>query len=328
MPGDPQPMRTAILGAGGVGGYYGGLLARAGHPVAMLARPGSHLDALRARGIEVRTPQETFRAAVLATDDPRQLGEVELAILAVKNYSLADVVPAVRSVAAAGATILPLLNGVEVTDRLVAAGVPAASLLGGLSRISAARVAPGVVERRSPFQQVVLGELAGGTSARAERIAGVLRDAGVEGARVSGDIVADLWRKFAFIATMATACGLARSPVGPVRKTPLGHLLLERAVDEVIAVARARGVKLDEDEGAKVLGIVDAMPEAMKPSFLLDLEAGGPTELDDLSGAVSRLGRQAGLSTPVHDTAAAALGVAVRRASAAQDRNRSPQTKT
>jgi 2-dehydropantoate 2-reductase len=300
-------LRVAILGAGGVGGYYGGLLARAGHAVVLLARPGPHLDALRARGIEVRTPEGTFTAAVEATDDPRQLGQVELAILAVKNYSLPEVAPVGRQLAAAGATLLPLLNGVEVADRLLAAGVPAGSLLGGLSRISAARVGPGIVERRSPFQQIVVGELAGGTSARAERIAAALRDAGVEGASVSSDITADLWRKLAFIASMAAGCGLARAPVGPIRQTPLGHLLFERAVGEVVAVARARGVALPEDEEARVVRVIDAMPEAMKPSFLLDLEAGGPTELDDLCGAVARLGRQAGIQTPVHDTATAAL---------------------
>jgi 2-dehydropantoate 2-reductase len=299
-------MRIAILGAGGVGGYYGGLLARAGHPVAMLAR-GSHLEALRERGIEVRMPGETFTAAVTATDDPRQLGEVELAILAVKGYSLPEIAPAVRLVAAAGATVLPLLNGVEVNDRLTAAGVPVAHQLGGLSRISAARLGPGVVERRSPFQQIVVGELGGGISERAERIAGVLRDAGVEGARASADIVADLWRKLAFIATMGAACGLARSAVGPLRTTPLGHLLIERAVAEVVAVARARGVAVDADEEEKVVRIIDGVPATMKPSFLLDLEAGGPTELDDLSGAVARLGRVAGIETPVHDTAAAAM---------------------
>jgi 2-dehydropantoate 2-reductase len=302
-------MRIAILGAGGVGGYYGGLLARAGHPVAMLAR-GAHLEALRQRGIEVRMPGETFTAAVAATDDPRQLGEIELAILAVKSYSLPDIAPAVRQVAAAGATILPLLNGVEVNDRLTAAGVPLDRQLGGLSRISAARLGPGVVERRSPFQQVVVGELAGGISERAERIAGMLRDAGVEGARASADIVADLWRKFAFIATMAAACGLARSAVGPLRKTPLGHLLIERSVGEVVALARARGVAVDADEEEKVVKIIDSVPETMKPSFLHDLESGGPTELDDLSGAVARLGRQAGIETKVHDTAAAALAAA------------------
>jgi 2-dehydropantoate 2-reductase len=321
-------MRIAILGAGGVGGYYGGLLARRGHPVAMLARRGSHLDALRSGGIEVRTPEESFRAAVTATDDPLQLGEVELAILAVKSYSLADVVPAVRAVAAAGAAILPLLNGVEVTDRLAAAGVPAPSLLGGLSRISAARVAPGVVERRSPFQQIVVGELAGGISERAERIAGMLRDAGVEGARASADVVADLWRKFAFIATMAAACGLARSAVGPLRRTPLGHLLIERSVAEVVALARARGVAVDADEEEKVVKIIDSVPETMKPSFLHDLESGGPTELDDLSGVVVRLGRLAGLETKVHDTAAAALAALAAPAAPAAPAPMTPAVRT
>jgi 2-dehydropantoate 2-reductase len=306
-------MRIAIIGAGSVGGYYGGLLARAGHAVAMLARPGGHLDALRARGIEVRTPDETFTAAVQATDDPRALGEAELAILAVKNYSLPEVVPAVRSLAVAGATVLPLLNGVDVADRLAADGVPPARLLGGLSRISAARIAPGVVERRSPFQGIVVGELAGGISERAERIAGVLRAAGVEGAQASSDIVADLWRKLAFIATMAAACGLARSPIGPIRVTPLGRLLIERSVGEVVAVARARGVALGADEEAKAVAVIGAVPAAMKPSFLLDLEAGGPTELDDLCGAVVRLGRQGGIETPIHDTAVAALAVAAAR---------------
>src|ERR1700724_1752249 len=130
-------MRIAVIGAGGVGGYYGGLLARAGQPVVFLARPGAHLEALRVRGLEVRTPEETFTVAVEATDDARALGAAELAIVAVKNYSLPEIFPAVRLLAAGGTTVLPLLNGVEVVDRLVAAGVPIANLLGGLSRISA-----------------------------------------------------------------------------------------------------------------------------------------------------------------------------------------------
>jgi 2-dehydropantoate 2-reductase len=299
-------MKIAIVGAGGVGGYYGGVLARAGNQVVMVARPGAHLDALRSRGIEVRTPEERFTAAVEATSDAREVGVAELAIVAVKNYSLQEVAPAVRLLAAAGATVLPLLNGVEVVDRLAAAGVPRQSLLGGLTQISAARIAPGVVERRIALQKVIIGEMTGGTSPRAERIAGAFQEARVE-ASVSTDITADIWRKFAFIAAMAAGCGLARSPVGPIRATALGHLLFERAVREVLAVGRLRGVALGADEEPKVLRRIDAMPDGMKPSFLLDLESGGPTELDDLSGAVSRLARLAGVETPVHDTATAAL---------------------
>ncbi|HVT17755.1 MAG TPA: ketopantoate reductase family protein [Thermoanaerobaculia bacterium] len=302
-------MRVAILGAGAVGGYYGGVLARAGHRVVMLAR-GAHLEALRKRGIEIRTPEGTFFAAVDAVADPRELGAAELAVVAVKNYSLAEISPAVRLVAEAGATVLPLLNGVEVVDRLAAAGVPAGQVLGGLSEISAARIGPGLVERRSPFQRVVLGETAGGTSERAERIAAAFRQAGVD-CKVSDDIAVDIWRKFAFITAMAAACGLARSPVGPIRETPLGHLLIERAVGEVVAVARARGIALPGGAEEQIVRVIDSMPAAMKPSFLLDFESGGPTELDDLCGAVSRLARPAAVETPIHDTATAALGIAL-----------------
>jgi 2-dehydropantoate 2-reductase len=111
---------------------------------------------------------------------------------------------------------------------------------------------------------------------------------------------------------MAAACGLARTPVGPLRETPLGRLLIERAVREAIDVGRSRGVGFSEDEEAKILRFIDSVPAGMKPSLLLDLEAGGPTEIDDLSGAVSRLGRQTGVETPVHDTATAALGAGGR----------------
>jgi 2-dehydropantoate 2-reductase len=303
-------MKIAILGAGGVGSYYGGTLARAGHQVTLLAR-GRHLDALRRQGLEVRTPDETFTAAVAATDDPQEIGEVDLAVIAVKSYSLPEIAPAARGLAVAGADILPLLNGVEAADHLIAAGVPEDRVLGGLTEISAVRTGPGAVERRSTFQRIVVGERTertGGASGRAESIAAAFRDAGAE-ARVSADITVDLWRKLTFIATMAAACGLARSPIGPIRKAPLGQLLLERAVHEVAAVGRGRGVALPADVEEKILAFIASLPDPIKPSFLLDLESGGPTEIEDLCGAVSRLGRLAGVDTPVHDVATAALNV-------------------
>ncbi len=304
-------MRIAILGAGGVGGVYGGGLARAGHQVALLAR-GENLEALRAHGLTVRTPDGPFTASVEATDDPARLGPADLALVTVKGYSLAEVVPAARLLAESGATVLPLLNGVEAAERLVRAGVPGKSLLGGLTHVSAARVAPGVFERKSPFQRVTVGELSGGVSERAAKVAAVFREAGAE-ASASADIVAELWKKLAFIATMVASCGLARSPIGAVRRAPYGPVLLERAVREAFAVGRARGVALPDEEISATLRFIQSLPDAMKPSFLLDLEAGGPTELDDLCGALSRLGREAGIATPVHDTATAALSAALAR---------------
>lgn len=301
-----EPMRIAILGAGGVGGYYGGALARAGYPVAMLAR-GSHLEALRERGLEVRTPEESFTVEVHATDDPEALGEIDLAVVAVKGYSLPEVAPAARLLAEQGAMVLPLLNGVEAADRLIAGGVPEDRVLGGLTEISAARIAPGVIERKSTFQRVVVGERSGGLSERAERIVRAFLKAGVD-AQVSAEISVDLWRKLAFIASMAAVCGLARSPVGPVRDKPMGRALIERAVREVLAVGRSFGVELVGDDEAKILQFVDLLGAHLKPSFLLDVESGGPTEIDDLSGAVSRLGRQTGVDTPIHDVATVVFG--------------------
>jgi 2-dehydropantoate 2-reductase len=305
-------MKIAILGAGGVGGYYGGLLARHGHEVCVLARK-ANLAALRERGIEVRTPGETFTVPVLASDEVKKFSSVECAILAVKNYSLAEIAPAAAYLAMQGALIVPLLNGVEVVDRLVAGGVPQQQLVGGLTAISVLRIAPGIFERRSPFQRIVLGELDTSLPERARRIHAMVqafREAGVD-AEVSDNITADLWRKFAFIASMAAACGLSRTAIGPLRATPLGHLLIERAVREVISVARARKVALADDEAERTIKTIDGLPDAMKPSLLIDLEAHRLTEIEDLSGAVSRLGKLAGVETPVHDTAAAAIGVSV-----------------
>jgi 2-dehydropantoate 2-reductase len=309
-------MRIAILGTGGVGGYYGGMLARAGHTVFFLAR-GQNLAALRQTGLTVRTPEESFVVQVKAGDDVNEFGQVDWAILAVKTYSLAGVTPAVQQVAQGGALIVPLLNGVDIADRLIEHGVPKANVLGGLTTISAVRSAPGVFERRGKVQQVVVGEFdqAGGSArtGRVKQIAEVFHGAGVE-VRISSDIRADLWRKFAFLAPMAAACGLARSPSGPVLSNQLGRLLLERGIREVIAVGRAQGVALTDDEVSRILKFCDSLPPANKPSLLVDLEAGRPTEIDDLSGAVSRMGRQAGVDTPIHDTAAAAISLASNQA--------------
>jgi 2-dehydropantoate 2-reductase len=310
-------MRIAILGAGGVGGYYGGALARAGHEVQLLAR-GANLAALRQKGLEVRTPEESFVVKVKAGDDVKQFAPPDWAIVAVKTYSLAEVGPAARYLAERGAAIVPLLNGVDIADRLVELGVPKENVLGGLTTISAVRTGPGIFERRGKIQQVVLGEFSDThlaqtkglvPSGRVEGIAETFRQAGAE-TRVSADIRTDLWRKFAFIAPVAAACGLSRTPIGPLRATSLGRLLLERGIREVIAVGRLQGIPLGDDEVDRIMKFADTLPETNKPSLLVDLEAGRPTEIEDLSGAVSRMARRLGVETPIHDTAVAAIRAA------------------
>jgi 2-dehydropantoate 2-reductase len=301
-------MRFIVIGAGGVGGCFGGELARAGHDVTMFAR-GAHLEAMRINGLTVRVPDGSFVARVNATDDIAELPEADVAVVAVKSYSLADIVPAVRAAALRGAHVVPLLNGVTAADDLIAGGVPRDNVLGGIARVSAARVAPGVVERRSGFQSMVVGELSGPVTPRVSAIADVFRDANIE-ARPSGSMEVELWQKFVFITAMAAVCGLSRSSIGPVREARGGRRLVERAVSEVVAVGRASGVELPEDEAARTSAyIIDTLPGDMKPSFLLDLQAGGDTELMTLSGTVARLAGEHGIECPIHETATTALSV-------------------
>ncbi len=319
-------MDIAILGAGGVGGYYGGMLARAGHDVRIWAR-GANLDALRRRGLEVRTPEESFTVGVTATDRADGLGRVDLAVVAVKSYSLGDVAEAARSAARLGATILPLLNGVDVAEQLVSLGVPREAVLGGLTMISAERVAAGVVQRKSAFATIVLGELGGGTSPRAQQLVATLRGAGVD-ARETAQVEVDLWQKFVFIASLATVCGLARSAIGAVRSASRGADFIAAAVGEAVSVARARGVGLPEDQAARTLAMIQGLPAQMRPSFLVDVERGGPTELEALMGAVARMGHELGVPTPVHTAATAALSAglaSVRTASPAGEPAAAPQ---
>ena len=307
-----KPVRVGIIGAGGVGGYYGGLLARAGHPVSFLAR-GPNLEALRTRGIVVRTAEEEWTSAVVAGDDARELsapfGDGDLALVTTKAYSLTEVSPAIRSFAERGAIILPLLNGVEAAETLVKLGIAREQVVGGVTYISAVRIAPGTVQRRTAAQRVIVGELPRGTSARVKQVAAMFENAGAQG-EASEDITLTLWQKFVFLASLAAGCGLARLPLGPVRDNPLGARLLERAVREAVAVGRARGVALREDEEEQTLSAIESLPAGTEPSLLLDIRSGRRTEVDVLSGAVARFAAEAGIETPIHDTAAIALAQA------------------
>lgn len=298
-------MRIAVIGAGGVGGYFGAVLSRAGHDVVLFAR-GEHLDAIKRNGLTIRTGSESFTVPMAATSNSAELGQAELAIIAVKSYSVAQIAPVAASLATAGAMVLPLLNGVDAAALLEQHGVPPAQVVGGLTMVSAAKIAPGVIQRAPWNERIVLGELDGSMSQRVESAAEALREAGID-AVDTPEIQVELWRKFNMLCAMAAACGLARSNVAGIRDTPLGHTLIERAVAEIAAVGRARGVAIPAEQEAATLQRIDSLPGSMKPSFLLDVERGGPTELDVLSGAVSSMGRESGVPTPVHDTAAAAL---------------------
>jgi len=305
-------MNFGVVGAGGIGSYYGGLLSRAGHEVVLLTR-GDHLAAVRARGLEVRTPNGAFTVRPRATDDPENLAGADYVLVAVKGYSLPDASDAIARAARSGSVVVPLLNGVDVPERLESLDIPRASIVGGLVAASLVRTAPGVVERRSPFDRMVVGELDCSSTERVRRFSDAMSDAGVS-ASVSANIRMDLWRKFAFIVPMGVACGLARRSMGPVIASERGRRLLLGALHELVLVSRATDTPLSDADEQNVSRELLALSPQMRPSFLADLERGGPAEIDLLPGTVARLGRAHDIPTPIHDIAVAAFDAATQPA--------------
>lgn len=298
-------MKVAILGAGAVGGYYGALLARNGQEVTFIAR-GAHLAAILDRGLHVESVHGDFQVCpVQASDDPAQVGPVDLVLVTVKSYNLEDAAEASRPLIGPQTAALPLLNGLDAADRLAAVW-GGEHVLAGLTHISASVPAPGVIRQISAVRRITFGERDGAITPRAERIRSALAASGAEAVLTPAIDVA-LWEKFLFIASISGVCCLARQPMGAVLATPDTRRLYIEALREVEAVARARGVALPPDVVERTLKTTEGFTSQTKPSLLAALEAGQRLELEALSGTVVRYGRQAGVPTPVHAVVYAAL---------------------
>ncbi|QRN96779.1 2-dehydropantoate 2-reductase [Archangium violaceum] len=303
-------MRFAIVGSGAVGGFFGAKLVQAGHDVTFLAR-GAHLEALRQRGLELRTPTGNVRVQVRAESDPARVGPVDVVMLAVKTYDIAGALPAVRTLVAASdtpalggstAVVLTLQNGVDSPDE-VAAAVGREAVLGGSAYISAAIAEPGVLTQTGTHQRITFGEYFGDTSRVSSRVA-TLRDV-LAGAGIHTDAVADarvsLWDKLVFLAPFAGLTGSTRLPIGVLRDCQPALDTYKEAASEVIRVAAAEGVTVSRTPDLLV-GELARLPPQTRASLLVDLEQGKRLEVEALMGSVVRRGRAAGVPTPVMAT--------------------------
>ena len=298
-------MRFAMMGSGGVGGYFGARLAEAGADVAFVAR-GSHLAAMRDGGLRVFSPLGDIHVKpVTASDDPAAIGPVDVVLFAVKLYDVEAAGAAIAPLIGADTVVVSLQNGVDAEERL-APIVGAKHVMGGIAYIFAAIEEPGVIRHGGAMARIVLGEMDGRPGQRAAAILAELQAAGIE-SQISDDIVKQLWSKFVLLAPVSAVSSLARLPVGPLREDPDTRSLLAAAMAEVVAVATARGVALDGDVIKNQLALVDGLPPGSKPSMLQDLERGARLEVASLSGLVARQGRDFGVDTPIHRTAYAAL---------------------
>ena len=300
-------MRIAVYGAGGVGAYIGGRLQAGGHDVTFIAR-GRNLDALRASGLSIKSAQgDLVLPKVAATEDPASVGPVDVVLLGVKLYDLERAAEALKPLLGPGTMVVPVQNGVDAAERLVAVLGPGPVAKGAVYIVSFLN-GPGQVEHRSPFCKLVFAELDNRPSQRTADFAAALNSSGMEGA-VSADIEADLWRKFLMLASFAAVACLSRGSIGELLAHPATRSLLVDAAAEVAAVAKARGIGLPDDTVAKSITAMGGFPPASRPSMLLDMDARRPLELESLSGAVVRFGQAAGVPTPVHDVAYRALSL-------------------
>lgn len=292
-------MRIAVVGAGGVGGYFGGRLVQAGEDVVFIAR-GRQLDALRSGGLSIESPLgDTALDAVEATDDPIAVGPVDLVLVATKAWQVEDAAHAMRPMVGPATTVLPLQNGVEATD-LLASVLGDEHVLTGMCRIIAYIARPGHIRHEGIDPTIVFGETDNRRTERIERILAVLEHAPGMTAEVPDDIHVAVWVKFAMIASVSGLGAVTRAPLGTIRSVPETRRLVERSLEEVFAVARAAGVPIPGDQLGTCMGFIDTLPPAGTASMQRDVAEGRPSEIDAQNGAVVRLGRQHGVDTPVN----------------------------
>ena len=297
-------MRIAVMGAGSTGGYFGGMLARGGNDVALIAR-GAHLEAIRFNGLRVVRDEEEFTVRCQATDDPSTVGPVDLALLCVKTYHNKAAIPMMQPLMGPGTTVLCLQNGVD--SYLAAAEVLGElSVLPGAAFIEAGILRPGVVQQTGGVVRIILGETDGIETERCRAIRDAFLGAGVP-AEVVPDIKAGLWSKFLFIATMAGVTSMARATLADILHQPHWRRVVLGCLAEIDTVGRASGVDLPRDIVSDTANYMEEQLGDLQASMYVDLLAGRPLELDALNGAVVRAGISTGVATPINDVIYASL---------------------
>lgn len=298
-------MRIAVMGAGGTGGYFGAMVGRAGTDVTFIAR-GAHLEAMRERGLAIRSRLAgDFTVPVRATDDPVQVGPVDAVLFCVKAYDTGAAAALIRPLIGAGTLVLPLQNGVDTVERLAAA-LGQEHVIGGAAFITATIAEPGVIAQTAGQGKILLGEVAGGTSARTTRLQEALAGAGIP-AEVHPDIRVAMWEKFIFICGFSGVTALTRVAIGTILASDACSTLLRGVMEEVAAVAHAAGVAVPDGSVERGLALAARFETWARGSLYHDLARGHRLELEALNGTVVRIGRDYAVPTPLNFAIYAAL---------------------
>jgi 2-dehydropantoate 2-reductase len=305
-------VRIAIFGVGGVGGRFGAFLARGGQEMVFVAR-GEHLRAIRENGLILETPEgEILVRPALATDDPGEAGPVDAVLLGVKAWQVEEAAQALRPLLGPKTYVVPLQNGVEAADQL-AAVLGRERVLAGMCRTFSFVVGPGRIKSVGKVHTVDFGELDDSPSERAADLLRTLRSSGIQ-ASIPPDVHVALWQKFLMVVSVGGVGAVEQKPMGVLRSEPAIRARVRGAMEEILAVARARGVALPEASVAQAMAFIDSLAPEGTSSLQRDIAEGRPSELEAWNGAVVRLGREAGVATPVHAAIYEALLPLERRA--------------
>ena len=291
-------MRIATMATGGIGGFLAVKLALAGHSVATIAR-GAHLAAIRENGLRLdsATGSETAHPDI-ATDRPEDVGPVDAILFGVKGDALEDAARACLPMLGPETLVVPFLNGVEASDRLIRI-LPEHNVGNGVARVSTTISTPGVITQTGAFHSFIFAERDSRPSARVDALRAAINDAG-SSAPQTDDVVKELWSKFVLFSALSGVTAAGRCTVGELRDTPELEALFKRALSETAGIGRALGVALDDDIEEQVWASMLSFPAQGRASTAIDIEHGRPLEIDWVSGAAARLAAQAGVDAPVN----------------------------
>lgn len=290
-------MRIAIMGSGGLGGYFGARLAQGGADVHFVAR-GKHLAAMKQGGLRIDGPQPIHVAKVNATDDPREIGVADVVMLCVKLWDTEQAIEQIRPMVGPDTAIVSFQNGV-LKDQYLRAAFDARQLMGGVGYVATTIGAPGVIRQTGPMQRLLFGEFDGSRSQRGEALLAACKAGGIN-AELSDNILREIWQKFVFLVALSGATTTIRKSLGPIRSNPQTRAFFIDVMREVVAVGHAHGVALAEDYADVRMKFADELPADMTASMHHDLERGNRLEVRWLSGGVVELGRAKGVATPLN----------------------------
>lgn len=295
-------MKFAVVGVGGVGGYFGGLLARFGYDVTFVAR-GEQFRSLSSSGLTVNSVDGNFHLdRVKVVDSPSKI-EADLVFVSSKTYDLAGIAAQLRQGQGSRAVIIPLQNGIDHDLRLKAE-LPEAEIYPGLVYIISARTAPGVIDQTAGPRTMFFGDRNSRDNPKLRQVEADLRAAGVL-ANYAPEIELELWNKFLWITTFGGTTAVCRSPIGTIVNDPNVFNWYVACLDEGIAVARACGIDITDKIRAKIIEKSEDYRKTgaqAKSSLLIDLELGRQTEIEALNGAMVRLARDHGVKVPIQES--------------------------